>query len=323
MKKAMAIFCLLALLAPLPGLVMNRPSLRGDREENFTEAMGLRQPMLAANAFLSRLIGMSGSGQVTLGKEGTLFLTETLPQTVGAAEMTEEQIEAAARYLKALDDALRARGAYLVFLCAPNKATILPEKLPWYARGKTGKSDLDRLQRRLAEMGVTYLDARPLLLAEGDGAYLKTDTHWTDQGAYRVYRALMEALPEAEYETYEKAEMETVQRLGDLTELIDPGSGSREETIARALPRTYRAAGIMRTSMDQRIETHCDRNGLRIVMLRDSFAASLFPYLANNIGSLYLYRTEAWEESFWREGTDAVVLEIAERNLRRLADVAR
>ena len=322
MKKTLAVLCLLILLLPLPGLILNRPDLfSADREENVDRALGFRSEMLSAHAALSRLLGMSGSGQVTLGRRGTLFLSETLPDAVGAESLTDQEIERIAGSLKALDDHLRGRGAYLVFLCAPSKAGVLTEDLPYYALPRTGDSALEKLQERLGALGVRYVDAGALAKAMGEGAYLRTDTHWSDALAGEVYRAVMREMPEAAYETYEDAAWETIPETGDLTALIDPVYGEKEAVARRIVERTYRVRGILRSVMDQRIETACERNDLQVLMLRDSFANALFPYLANNIGALRLIRAARWEEDFWREGTDAVILEIAERNLRTLAEI--
>lgn len=321
MKRTTAVLCLVILLLPLPGLILNRPDLIGaDREENVNRALGLRGEMLSAHAALSRVLGMSGSGQVALGKRGTLFLSETLPEAVGAETLSDDEIEAIAGGLKALDDHLRGRGAYLIFLCAPSKANILTEDLPYYALPRSGESALEKLLGRLAALGVRYVDAGRLAEGLGEGAYLRTDTHWSDALAGEVYRALMMELPAAAHETYQDAAWETEWETGDLTALIDPVYGGKEAAPRRALERTYRVQGLLRTVMDPRIETACGRNDLQVLLLRDSFANALFPYLANNIGSLRLIRAARWEEDFWREGTDAVILEIAERNLRTLAE---
>ncbi len=321
MKKLTAALCLLILLLPVPGLILNQPDLlSADREENISRALGLRNEMLFLHAGVSRLFGMSGSSQVTLGKRGALFLSETLPEAVGAESLTDADIERIAGGLKALDDHLRARGAYLVFLCAPSKAGIRTGDLPYYALPKTGESALRKLLDQLEDRGVRYVDAGALAAKLGDSAYLRTDTHWSGEMALEVYRALMRELPEAAHETYEGAAWEESLEMGDLTALIDPVYGEKEAVSRLQLERAYQAKGIMRTVMDMRIETACSRNDLHILMLRDSFANALFPCLANNVGSLRLIRAAQWEEDFWQEGTDAVILEIAERNLRTLAE---
>jgi len=135
-----------------------------------------------------------------------------------------------------------------------------------------------------------------------------------------VYKALMAQLPDAAWRDYGDLPLEKSRRLGDLTELIYSRGGPKEEVLQREVPRAYRVKGAMRTVMDMKIETACEANGLRVVMLRDSFANALFPYLANNIGSLRLIRSHHWLDSYWQEGTDAVVLEIVERNLPMLME---
>ena len=315
MKKAFVLLCLAMLLLPLPGML--RADWR-DREQ-VEQSASLRGEMTALHAYLSRGIGMSGSDQVALGRRGVLYLAETLPSAAGLDRWTEEETAQAAAYLQALDGMLKARGAYLVFLCAPNKASVMPQDLPPYVR-PSDESNLDRLLARLKETDVRFVDVKELLAGD-DAPYLRTDTHWTDQTACRVYRALMDCLPAAEKTAYR--ETETVRITGDLSELIYPQNAPEEETERRIVPRTYRAVSRMRSVMDLHLETECRRNGLQVVMLRDSFANALFPYLANNIGHVYLHRADRWEEAYWRDGTQAVILEIAERNLDKLLEEGR
>lgn len=320
MKKGFALLCLLALLLPLPGLIINRPDiLREDREEQINAALGFRGKIAAAHAAVEGLLGMSGSDRVTLGRAGTLFLSETLSEAVGAETMDDKAVEAVAQSLAALDEELKEKGAYLIFLCAPSKANIVADALPYYAAPRTGESALDKLQSRLAELGVRYVDVKAMALEQPDAAYLRTDTHWRDGFACRVYQALMAQLPPAARHDYDDAQVEETQYRGDLTALIYPDGGPQEDISQRVIPRAYRVQGVMRTVMDLRIETACDTNSLRVIMLRDSFANALFPYLANNVGALTLIRDSAWQDGYWQPDTDAVILEIAERSLPLLA----
>jgi hypothetical protein len=191
----------------------------------------------------------------------------------------------------------------------------MTDKLPYYAAPRQGESALDRLQKRLTELDVKLVDVKAMAKESPDTAYLLTDTHWSDDFAHQVYKAMMEALPRASWQDYGETPLEEAQRMGDLTELIYPEGGQKETVRQRTVERRYRTKGVMRTTMDLRIETSCETNDLQVIMLRDSFANALFPYLANNIGSLLLIRSDHWEDSYWREGTNAVVLEIVERNL--------
>ena len=319
MKKAFVILCLALLAIPAAGLVMKGAELAdGKRDASVTENVLLRNGMVSAHTALYALAGQSTSDQVVLGKDGYLYLAETLPATVGAEKTSDEEIERIAGYLKELSDEMASRGSRLIFLCAPNKATILPEHLPWNALPAGGESALDRLQRRLEELGVAYIDAKAIL--SESKAYFRTDTHWNDEGALQVYRALRAETGMDAWDDYSDLVFKEAERIGDLTELLVPEGGT-PETVREAQPeRRFRTTGIMRTAMDQRILTTCPGGEGKLIMIRDSFANNLFPYLANNAASMRIYRAASFDGKMWEDGTDAVILEIAERNL---SDIGR
>lgn len=318
MKKIFALLCLLILTVPAAGLVISRPDLtKENRDQAVTESVWLRPGMVAAHARFSALLGVSGSDQVTLGKNGYLYLTETLPAAVGISRLTDGEVEQIAAYLKSLADTLAARGCRLIFLCAPNKATAVPENLPAYARPAAGPSALDALQSRLRALHVDLIDAKALLTPD---MYYRTDTHWNDRGALKVYLALRDMLGAEEWSDYGDLAFETENRRGDLTELIYPEDGPEEAVEAARLSRRFITRGVLRSPMDLKILASCKEGTGHIVLIRDSFANNLFPYIANNAATTRIFRASRWEEGMGGEETNAVILEIAERNLRRIIE---
>lgn len=133
----------------------------------------------------------SGGPQTRVGCDDWLYLTEELRPWADA----RANMEARAAGLRAVRDALAARGIPLIIAMAPDKARVHPENLcgaPWSAQAR-GRHDafLALLERR----GVPVVDSLGALragLAQGP-VYLRTDTHWNQRGAALVAQAIAHA----------------------------------------------------------------------------------------------------------------------------------
>ena len=138
--------------------------------------------MTTARAQLLQAAGESGNDRVIAGRNGFLFLADTLDDYMGKNVMTDEEISRLCGNVLAFSQALSGR---LIVLIAPDKAAIYPENMPVrYLKGR-GESSLDRVQQALLKGGITVLDAKNLLLAgkEEGQLYFSRDTHWNARGA--------------------------------------------------------------------------------------------------------------------------------------------
>ena len=318
---------LCAMLLPATGLLAakvrsERAGLAAYMEDN----LSFRPELVTLHAKASqRLFSQTGSGQVLLGREGWLFFADTLPDYFRRNVMTEAELDKVTENIITLSESLADRGIGFTFLCAPNKNTVYPEYMPWYAVSPGGPGNLQRLQEALVKAGVDVLDAAAILRsAKSEGQlYLKTDTHWNARGALLVYRALMERLTAgqdgAAYDPYDMPFDEPAPVYGDLSVLYLPLSKITEQDALPAIERRYVSDGVIRSRADMLIRTRSDGNGLSVLVLRDSFGEALFPYLANNVGRLVFARgAQADETLLEREAVSHVVLQIAERNLPTL-----
>ena len=173
--------------------------------------------------------------------------------------------------------------------------------------------------------GVPYLNAAELLLSAKawQPVYHRTDTHWNAHGALIIYRAVMARLkaenPALAYETYENVMWQEQMHTGDLMRMWLPVGAEEESVTVPEITRAYRTKGPMRSVSDVVIQTESGQNTLRMCFIRDSFGDALFPYFANNIGSLTFTRLAPADAlAAYAGDADIVVLEIAERNLSTL-----
>ena len=264
------------------------------------------------------LVRDAGTDAVLLG-DGMLFFVRTLADYQQTRLMTDEEITQAADALLALKERLEESGVRFVFIGAPNKSEIYPEAMPAaYHRGM-GESDLARLQRALAARGVAYVDALKTLKEADEPVYHRTDTHWNDAGALKVYRALLDALALDGMQRYEDAQWCEQERVGDLERMAYPLSAQPETVRALQLERAYRTEKPMRSLDDMQIVTHAEGKQARLVVSRDSFGEALFPLMANQTETLRFTRSRDMDTLLaLSSGADAVIYELAQRNLRLL-----
>lgn len=296
---------LLMMAVPAPGLLSG-----GER---------VQDALITLHADISEaLFRQSGEEQVVIGREGWLFFDEEMPDYYRRGGLTDMEIESIADRLARLSDDLAAEGIGFTFLCAPNKSSVYPEYLPYYAASAGEAGNRSRLHAALDTRGVAYIDAAALL-REGDAPlYYRTDTHWNSRGALLVYRALMARIA-PDGEVYADIAWTEGTIAGDLVALYRPLGGEAERTDLPDIARAYRAVGTIRSLDDMTIRTHGDEGGPRLLVYRDSFGEQLFPYLANATEHLVYARALPQDAALAvAEGVRHVVLEIAERNLGTL-----
>ena len=271
-----------------------------------------RTALITARGTVLQWLGSSGSDQVTQGKDGFLYYTETLTASQPNNSQSIEQ-------LCRLQQELAAQGQTLYVLIAPDKRSIYAEKLP-YTCVLLPESELASIQESLGRAGIPAIDAHSALLsAKQEGqVYYSGDTHWNACGALAVYRAMMEVCGMTDAPLYEETTF-TEGEAGDLQVLCLPGLSTVEPDAAPVLERSYRTVKPIRTMNDMKIETTSDTTDHSLLLIRDSFGAGLFPYLANSMGHLVLSRGYTGiAEQAAACGADTVIVEIVQRNFAGL-----
>jgi hypothetical protein len=90
---------------------------------------------------------------------------------------------------------VKAQGAALIIVIAPNQHTIYPERMPLYVNRAWPETRLDQIMRRLQERGssLAVVDPRRDLWAARQHhlLYHKYEDHWNARGAFIAYSAAM------------------------------------------------------------------------------------------------------------------------------------
>lgn len=317
-------------LAPKPSLHKADGSLNGaflpDLIAYEEDHFALRQKMITANARLdAALFGVSGTDDVLLGKDGWLFYSETIPQRLHEAPLTDRQLFGAARALALMDEYCRERDARLLFTCAPNKVSIYPEYLKKDRTPLEGADDIDRLLPYLKAQGVQYADLFAPLKEADEVLYYRTDSHWTEKGAALAADTLADALGLENADLFRAGFTESGTHRGDLYEMVYPSGRYEEPMLAPSGGLPFEYARPIRSEEDQLIDTVCEAapEGSSLLMFRDSFGNSLHRYAASYFRDAEFSRSMPFRmELVDTSQAKTVIIEIVERNLRYLSENA-
>jgi len=226
---------------------------------------------------------------------------------------------------------LAARGIRFLFVVCPDKHTIYPEYLPYAARPPARPSRLDQLAKRLrTDARVTFVDLRPLLLANKASRqlYYRRDTHWTDSGALlgaqQIIRKLHQWYPQTPVPQLADFRAVPVSAPVDLVPLLGLSPNDLRERAVRLLPKqpfqariTAGDPGRLPAVGGAAAATERKQAPIpRAIILRDSFALSLVPYLSEVFGhATYLWTSQLSRERVGKEKPDVVIWELVERDL--------
>lgn len=284
-----------------------------------------RQELITADAALNAAVfHISAEEDVTLGREGWLFYTETVDDYLRTTPLSDRQLWAGAHTLALMQEYVQGRGASLLFTAAPNKATIYPEYLPNVGTPLPSESNLDRLVPLLEAEGVPYTDLRGPLREWNTFLYYRLDSHWNTLGAALAQQVLLQSL-DREFEPFwlTQARLVTDSHRGDLYEMVYPTGTELDWDASYDREFTFTYIRQPRGPDDQRIETENPSKAGSLLMFRDSFGNALYPFMAEEFGSALFSRSMPCQLNLLDQtGADTVIFELVERNLDYLTTYA-
>lgn len=312
------------------------PEWGGQTERYLADHQGLRSPLVRLfNRICVDLLGSAPGENVLLGRRDWLFMgreREDLDARRGYRGLDPFDRQEAAAWGSMLAGRrkwLAERGIAYRFLVAPNKASIYPEHLPAGYGKKGHPSRLDQLKANLVDPGETLLvDLRQALAAARGGeapVYHRTDSHWSPYGAWVACETLVQGLdssiPLVPREAYD---LFVGPRFGgDLAIALGlEMSRFRDTEWVRMGRKESRVSWEKLPDLGPYIRCQRSRNpdapGGRLLLVHDSFAHELAPFLAEQFRELYLIWD--WGLGFYPQiieefRPDVVIDEMAERYL--------
>lgn len=213
-----------------------------DLENSYKDELFFRE--VSINLYNVVSLGLFGEAKkgALVGEDGWLFSTEEFSWT----KSSPENLDGALRSIVSTNEKLAGNGTELVVALLPAKAEIYGEHLGSLRWPSVHHSLYQKVRDKLESNAVITPDLRgPLQTAKADTqVFLKTDTHWTVEGAEVVAENLVpdvlsSQLPQVELTT--EPQQATVHS-GDLLKFINIGSiapalSFPEETIKPVLIR--------------------------------------------------------------------------------------
>ena len=303
------------ILSPEPRLLdtQGRPNFRflNQCSDYLADHFAFRQQMIGLWSGLHSLLGSSANQQVVAGAEGWLFYSPTLSDYSGE-HLSDEQLLAIARRLKDLQQQAEDRGGAFLFVVAPNKNSLYPERMPGWIVDRHEDSNIRRLTPLLEELGVAYVDLFSLELP-----YYRTDTHWTPEGAALAADAILARLGR-ESACGELDFVTDGLHKGDLYEMLYPAGSGAEPEIRALGDWSYACLSDPMDGDAITIETENPQGSGSLYCWRDSFGAALYPFLAQDFSTATFTRKTQYELP--EQACDLYLLEIVERNIPNLLE---
>lgn len=316
--------------APAPlGSVADLDRFRRETDAWVADRFPARAWLIAGVNGLRLHLGASGSERVIVGRDQWLFYDDGshLGAARGIAPLSAEDQRAWLTHL-----AGRAEAVPYLVVVPPTKEILYPEFGPgWYA----GPSP-DRPSARLMAMGDAIAPGRVLSLtpavsaikAKGYAAFSRHDTHWTGDGAYGGYVALMTRLqamgftegprPLTDFRVSRSAfKPQDLALMLGVSSFVTIRYRDYVDPPARARLKVRHLTADRDWTGDQVVET--GQVGKPVLLLtRDSFSNALLPFLYGHFSRIILTHID---HGSWRGDLidayhpDIVVLEVQEASL--------
>ena len=307
----------------------------------FRSSFAFRDWLIRLHALVKvKWLAVSPSPDVLVGERGWLYYWGEGEQECCQASrpFTPRELAGWRAVLETRRDWLARRGARFLFVVVPDKHTIYPEYLPSYLRRVNRGSRLDQLMAYLGgRSSVAVLDLRQALLLEKCRyqLYFKLDSHWDRMGAFIGYREIMARLaqwfPRARVPHWHDvviAPAETSPH--DLIDFLGMKAGDLNDPVPSVIVKQSRPARIVADEpraldngnaiVDVVTSDSPGAEIPRAVILRDSAAMSLIPFLSQHFGhAAYLWTADPYRRQVEREHPNVVIWEMTERSLMQPA----
>ncbi|MGN0366679.1 MAG: hypothetical protein ACI4E5_12175 [Suilimivivens sp.] len=313
--------------------IANYKTYTAEYEKFYNDNLPFRSKWISMNSKLDFfLFKKSPSDDVILGEDGWLFYLEELPDFQKNNLYTKEQLEATRKEVLQTKNYLNNLGIEFYVFIAPNKTSIYGEYMPDYMDRKEGASRTQQLVDYLqmtTDVNIIF-PKRELQQAANDYSdmplFFKLDTHWNYLGGYYGSKILLEKMgiemPVMEELTYEVINEPVfywngydLANMMGLSDVLDvdvnynlSGYSTSKVIYDGDVPNDVGAFNTYcRTFSDA-------PDSRRVLLVRDSFATAMMPYLAAQFQEIYSpFAHYMTKEQIAEEAPDILIVELVER----------
>ncbi|USG67896.1 DHHW family protein [Brevibacillus ruminantium] len=283
-----------------------------DFEKYVSDQFVLRDLWIEAKSETDRIMGKKESNGVYLGKDGFMLKKFTPPSD----EDLKEKIAAIHAFCDATPDLTK----YMMLV--PTAQSVLTDKLPSYASDNGELAYREKVQRSLRE-NLQIVDVYPALAGKREQSlFYKTDHHWTTTGAYEAYQVLGR---EMGFEPKVKDDFRIEKVTDTFYGSLYSKSGYRHvkpDSIEFFLPKDNGRSSVEYVDEQQSTDslyamenlrkkdkyavflngnhglikiTTGNREGRKLLVVKDSYANSFLPFLAEHFQEMYVVDLRYYE----------------------------
>lgn len=291
-------------------------------------------------------------GKVIIGKNGMLFLgndfNKVIDQTYGKRLLTNVELSQLKTYFSSRQLFVDTLGIPFYLVILPNKETIYSEYLP-YSDKPSKKCFLTQISD--PDFGVNVISLQDAVMKGKiqyrDLLYYKTDSHWSEIGAYLAYDELIKQIhpkfPKLNSLHFDKNNFNIVPYYGrhDLKDMLYLNISIPDFAVCLSNFHNW-DLGLMKIdetgiekemASTQNVSTfeHCviinPNKPYTLLLFKDSFSWNLSPYLNNTFGKIIYcyYQNFGWnqyKELVKKYKPDLVLYETIQRELPTYASIS-
>jgi len=283
-------------------------------DQYYADHFGFRWSLLHAYRHLKFLINDAPIDSSVFGnEEGWIFYTSKIHGDVigdyrNINQFTTKQLNTFIQHLKEKQSWLAKQDIEYLFVIAPSKHYIYPEKLPDYIKPLAQPNMLEQLSVELKKHPeINFINLAPNLLAEKDKQllYFKADTHWnffaTNIAQFQIANTLVKLLGPGitpyMYKPIEFTEKQEIQ--GDLAQYMGLGNYFIEEKLTPVFDPCTKYLPQDKNYFN----TLCSGSEFNVLVFRDSF----FSYLQPFISQYFKNSTFVWQYMTYKTAQEKIL----------------
>lgn len=336
-------------LSPFPVIYTNEgklsPGVRSAFETWLNDNIGFRDFLVKIYGSINyKLLGRSPNNAVELGRDGWMYYTRDRNLEIASGEyfLSPKELEAILKQQLRIDDKLKKQGIEYVLILPTSKVSVYPEfiRSGEYSIRETPVEQLAKYIQAHSDICVIPLK-KALVDAKKEGkVFFKTDTHWTEFGAYMGYCEIVRRLNEFGLLSDEPKEVtfkpfEYQGEMGGLmgnAGLVPPEKTEKSVIISKSAQKieldSSRGASLQNILEKYQVKDPCylyenNRNYNTLLMFGDSMFGgwNITELLAEHFNQVaYVFNGEIQQEYIDLLNPEIVIYEITERYLDQLAD---